>query len=162
LEGTLSLAEAILEQIADAVIFADTTGTIRRWNRAAAALFGYSAAQALGKKLDLIIPEHLRAAHWRGFEGAIAAPKRPPIVQRFRKLHIRQVVPHRKQHRPEQRNRPPPRLALRRAGNTCQSSTNRSPIDYAAQIIQRATTASLRTSKCKAFLTDPTTLDSIP
>jgi PAS domain S-box-containing protein len=71
LEDTLSLAEAILEQIADAVIFGDTTGTIRRWNRAAAALFGYSAAQALGKKLDLIIPEHLRAAHWRGFEGAM-------------------------------------------------------------------------------------------
>jgi PAS domain S-box-containing protein len=71
LEDTFSLPEAILEQIADAVIFADATGTIRRWNRAAAALFGYSTAQALGKKLDLIIPEHLRAAHWRGFEGAM-------------------------------------------------------------------------------------------
>jgi PAS domain S-box-containing protein len=71
LEDTSSLAEAILEQIADAVIFADTTGTMRRWNRAAAALFGYSAAEALGQKLDLIIPEHLRAAHWRGFEAAM-------------------------------------------------------------------------------------------
>jgi PAS domain S-box-containing protein len=71
LEDTSSLAVAILEQIADAVIFADATGTIRRWNRAAAALFGYSAAEALGQKLDLIIPEHLRAAHWRGFEAAM-------------------------------------------------------------------------------------------
>jgi PAS domain S-box-containing protein len=66
-----SLAEAILEQIADAVIYADETGTILRWNPAAAALFGYSAAEALGKHLDLIIPEHLRAAHWRGFEAAM-------------------------------------------------------------------------------------------
>jgi PAS domain S-box-containing protein len=41
LEDTSSLAEAILEQIADPVIFADATGTIRRWNPAAA-LFGYS------------------------------------------------------------------------------------------------------------------------
>src|ERR1700739_2478920 len=32
-EDTPSLAEAILDQIADAVIFADATGTIRRWNR---------------------------------------------------------------------------------------------------------------------------------
>ena len=72
MDDTSSLADAILEQIADAVIFADATGTIRRWNRAAAALFGYSAAQALGQKLDLIIPEHLRAAHWRGFEAAMA------------------------------------------------------------------------------------------
>src|SRR5713101_7428297 len=70
-EDASSLAEAILEQIADAVIFADATGTIRRWNHAAAALFGYSAAEALGQKLDLIIPEHLRAAHWRGFEAAM-------------------------------------------------------------------------------------------
>jgi PAS domain S-box-containing protein len=71
LEDTLSLAEAILEQIADAVIFADAAGAIRRWNHAAAALFGYSAPQALGKKLDLIISEHLQAAHWRGSEGAM-------------------------------------------------------------------------------------------
>jgi len=66
-----SLAESILEQIADAVIYADDTGTIMRWNHAAAALFGYSAADALGQNLDLIIPEHLRPAHWRGFEAAM-------------------------------------------------------------------------------------------
>jgi len=70
-EDMSSLAEAILEQIADAVIFADATGTIRRWNHAATALFGYSAAEARGQQLDLIIPEHLRAAHWRGFEAAM-------------------------------------------------------------------------------------------
>jgi PAS domain S-box-containing protein len=68
---TSSLAELILEQIADAVIFADDKGTIRRWNHAAAALFGYSAAEALGRNLELIIPEHLRAAHWRGFDAAM-------------------------------------------------------------------------------------------
>ena len=72
MEDASSLAEAILEQIADAVIFADATGTIMRWNHAAAALFGYSAAEALGPNLDLIIPEHLRAAHWRGFEMTFA------------------------------------------------------------------------------------------
>jgi PAS domain S-box-containing protein len=65
------LAESILEQIADAVIYADDTRTILRWNHAPAALFGYSAAEALGQSLDLIIPEHLRAAHWRGFEAAM-------------------------------------------------------------------------------------------
>jgi PAS domain S-box-containing protein len=70
-EDMSSLAESILEQIADAVIFADARGKIRRWNHAAAALFGYSAAEALGQNLDLIIPEHLRSAHWRGFEAAM-------------------------------------------------------------------------------------------
>jgi PAS domain S-box-containing protein len=66
-----SLAESILEQIADAVIYADDTGTIMRWNHAAAALFGYSATEAIGQNLDVIIPEHLRPAHWQGFEAAM-------------------------------------------------------------------------------------------
>src|SRR5258708_6457 len=66
-----SLAESIIEQIADAVIFADDTGTIRRWNSAAADLFGYSPVEALGQKLDLIVPERLRVAHWRGFDTAM-------------------------------------------------------------------------------------------
>ena len=53
------------------MIYADTDGTIRRWN-AAAALFGYSSEQALGQRLDLIIPDSLRAAHWSGFDQAMA------------------------------------------------------------------------------------------
>jgi PAS domain S-box-containing protein len=69
----MSLAESILEHMADAVIFADATGTIAWWNRAATALFGYSAEEALGQTLDLIVPEHLRAAHWRGFDAAITS-----------------------------------------------------------------------------------------
>ena len=68
-----SLHEAILEQLADAAIYADTAGTIGLWNAAATALFGYSAAEALGQSLDLIIPEHLQKAHWSGFEAAIAS-----------------------------------------------------------------------------------------
>ena len=65
--------ERIVEQIADAVIYADLTGTIRRWNQGAAALFGYSAAEAVGQNLDLIIPEHLQPQHWRGFEAAVTS-----------------------------------------------------------------------------------------
>src|SRR5262249_32800912 len=72
MEDMPSLAESILEQIADAVIYADRSGTIVRWNQAAAALFGYSAAEALGQNLDLIIPEHLRERHWLGFDAAMA------------------------------------------------------------------------------------------
>jgi PAS domain S-box-containing protein len=66
------LAELIVDQVADAVICASRSGVITRWNRAAAALFGFSAQETVGQSLDLIIPEHLRASHWRGFEAAIA------------------------------------------------------------------------------------------
>jgi PAS domain S-box-containing protein len=72
MENVLLLGESIVEQMADAAIYTDRSGTIRRWNQAAASLFGYSATEATGQNLDLIIPEHLRARHWRGFEAAMA------------------------------------------------------------------------------------------
>ena len=62
---------AILDQSADAIVFADTAGTVQIWNQAAAALFGYSAKEAVGASMDLIIPEKLRAAHWTGFQRAM-------------------------------------------------------------------------------------------
>jgi PAS domain S-box-containing protein len=67
-----TLAERILEQVADAVISTDRSGAIVRWNHASAELFGYSAGEVLGQSVELIIPEHLRAAHWRGFDDAMA------------------------------------------------------------------------------------------
>ena len=63
----------MVEQAPDAVIFADREGVIRIWNARAEALFGHAAAEATGSSLDLIIPEHLRPAHWRGYHQAIAA-----------------------------------------------------------------------------------------
>jgi len=67
------LEARILDDVADALIYSDRSGTIMRWNRASSALFGFSADEALGQNLDLIIPEHLRAAHWKGFEAALAS-----------------------------------------------------------------------------------------
>jgi PAS domain S-box-containing protein len=68
-----SLEARILDDVADALIYADSSGAIARWNRAACALFGFSAEEALGRRLDLIVPEHLRAAHWKGFDAAITS-----------------------------------------------------------------------------------------
>jgi PAS domain S-box-containing protein len=67
------LSDRIVEQTTDALIFADAQGTIARWNAAAASLFGFAAADAIGQNLDIIIPEHLRAAHWKGFDAAMAS-----------------------------------------------------------------------------------------
>lgn len=67
------LGDLIVEQTADAIIYSDRQGMIERWNAAATTMFGYAAAEAIGQSLDLIIPEHLRAAHWRGFDAAMAS-----------------------------------------------------------------------------------------
>ncbi|WP_019203926.1 PAS domain-containing protein [Tsukamurella sp. 1534] len=58
-----------------AVVVADTTGTITHWNAGAEDLFGYHARDAVGSSLDLVVPEHLRDAHWRGFHRAMAHPQ---------------------------------------------------------------------------------------
>ena len=65
------LSELILQQVSDALIYADLEGRIRRWNPAAAALFGFSVEEALGASLDIIIPERLRDAHWAGYNAAL-------------------------------------------------------------------------------------------
>ena len=71
--GGFALSRKIVDQTPDAVIFADRGGVIRVWNGGAQALFGFSAAEAVGCKLDLIVPERLRRAHWEGFERAMAS-----------------------------------------------------------------------------------------
>jgi PAS domain S-box-containing protein len=65
------LHRLIVEQAAEAVVFADRGGTIRLWNRGAERLFGHGASEALGASLDLIVPERFRAAHDQGFRRAI-------------------------------------------------------------------------------------------
>ncbi|HMN77161.1 MAG TPA: PAS domain S-box protein [Burkholderiaceae bacterium] len=70
-DAPVALADLIVEQVAEAIVYANREGVIERWNAAAAAMFGFSAAEAIGSSLDLIIPERLRAAHWRGFDAAM-------------------------------------------------------------------------------------------
>ena len=66
------LFRRIVEEMSEAVIFADREGVVRLWNRGAETMFGYSAAEALGQSLDLIIPERFRARHWDGYREVMA------------------------------------------------------------------------------------------
>lgn len=59
---------ALLEAVADAVVACDEKGAIVVWNAAAERLFGFTRDEALGRSLDLIIPERLRARHWEGYD----------------------------------------------------------------------------------------------
>ncbi len=64
-------SQALIEQLADAVIFADRDGLIQVWNAGAEAVFGHTADDVLGRRLDVLIPEHLRSAHWAAFDAAV-------------------------------------------------------------------------------------------
>lgn len=52
----------------DAIVYADAAGNIRFWNAAATRIFGFSESEAIGARLDLIIPERLRGRHWEGYD----------------------------------------------------------------------------------------------
>ena len=62
-----SVAERIVADCDDAVIYADRDGIIVLFNGAAERMFGYPGGQAVGNSLDLIIPEKHRMKHWRGY-----------------------------------------------------------------------------------------------
>jgi PAS domain S-box-containing protein len=62
----------LVEAAPDAIIFADREGTIGIWNGGAERIFGYTAAEAIGQSLDLIVPERFRQRHWEGYRRVMA------------------------------------------------------------------------------------------
>jgi PAS domain S-box-containing protein len=54
------LFSAVVESSNDAIITKALDGTITAWNRAAERLFGYSATEAVGQRIDIIVPPERR------------------------------------------------------------------------------------------------------
>jgi len=57
---------------ADAIVVCDARGEIVLWNGACERIFGFTEADAMGKSLDLIIPERQRQRHWDGYDKTMA------------------------------------------------------------------------------------------
>jgi diguanylate cyclase (GGDEF)-like protein/PAS domain S-box-containing protein len=52
--------DAVMMNVADGVMTLDLDGTIRSWNLAAEAIFGYTAREVLGSNLSMLVAESLR------------------------------------------------------------------------------------------------------
>jgi PAS domain S-box-containing protein len=62
-----TVIKPILDTVLDAVVVMDRGGIVRAWNHHSEAIFGWSAAEAIGRDLgELIVPPSLRDAHWNG------------------------------------------------------------------------------------------------
>lgn len=61
------LYRQIVDASPDAIILGDAEGIVRLWNAGAQQIFGFTAEEAIGKSMDLIIPERLRGRHWDGY-----------------------------------------------------------------------------------------------
>ncbi len=62
----------LTQAIGDAVVVADTQGTIVLWNPAATRIFGFSEDEAIGQPLELITPERHRHRHNEGYAKTVA------------------------------------------------------------------------------------------
>ena len=74
--------QMILENTHDAFVAIGPDGYITDWNHKAEEIFGWSATEVIGRDLaELIIPEHLRAAHNAGFRR-FAATGQARLIRR--------------------------------------------------------------------------------
>jgi PAS domain S-box-containing protein len=76
---------AIVESSDDAVISKDLDGIIVSWNRAAERLFGYTAAEIIGRSVRLIIPEDRQSEE----DQVLGAVRRGEIVDHFETVRVR-------------------------------------------------------------------------
>jgi PAS domain S-box-containing protein len=60
--------EQLVQAVGDGIVISDAKGAITLWNPAAQRMFGFTSEEALGKSLDLIIPERQRQRHWDGYQ----------------------------------------------------------------------------------------------
>jgi PAS domain S-box-containing protein len=68
-----SFGAALAGNRQSAIVYARADGGIGFWNASAEALFGHSSEEAVGKRIDLIVPEEYQAMHWAGFGRAIGS-----------------------------------------------------------------------------------------
>ncbi|MFY8037790.1 MAG: PAS domain S-box protein [Cyclobacteriaceae bacterium] len=76
LQKSEALKRIIVDTISDVVITVDRSGTILFVNEVAEKMFGYTKQELEGKKMNLIIPDYLRALHEKAMANYVATGKR--------------------------------------------------------------------------------------
>lgn len=72
LPASRAILGALFDATLDAIVLVDRGGIITAWNRQAEAVFGWPAAEAVGKALgDLVVPARLRAQHVAGLARCV-------------------------------------------------------------------------------------------
>ena len=77
-------ARMIIDTAHDAFIGIDSNGWIVDWNAQADAIFGWAAAEVMGRQLsEVIIPHEFREAHNRGIKRFLATGEAPVVNKRL-------------------------------------------------------------------------------
>lgn len=70
-----NLGQQLIRDMPDALIVSDAEERIHIWNGGAERIFGFTAEEALGQLLEIIIPENLRKRHSDGYRETMATGK---------------------------------------------------------------------------------------
>jgi PAS domain S-box-containing protein len=76
---TDQLFRQLLDAAPDAVVVVDAEGRMLFANAQTELLFGFTRGELLGKSVELLVPERLRASHVRQREGYVSAPRTRPM-----------------------------------------------------------------------------------
>src|SRR5215471_12047766 len=69
----------LVDAAPDGVVVCDQTGAIVLVNAEAERMFGYSADELRGQKIDVLVPERARGAHDKPLAGYTGAPRLRPM-----------------------------------------------------------------------------------
>jgi len=78
-----NIFQAITESATDAIISIDKEDNIVLWNQTAKKMFGYSAEEAIGNKLTIIMPEKYRQAHRKGILRNVSSGKSKMVGKNY-------------------------------------------------------------------------------
>jgi PAS domain S-box-containing protein len=67
--------KGLVGAMGDAVVVCDAKGQVIVWNPAAERIFGFTEAEAMGQRMDMIVPERLRKRHWDGYDKSMETGK---------------------------------------------------------------------------------------
>jgi PAS domain S-box-containing protein len=79
LESLNETLQALFQAAPDAVVTVDAKGRMMRVNSRTEALFGYTSAELLGQRIEILLPPRFKAALVRDRTGFIAKPRLRPM-----------------------------------------------------------------------------------
>ncbi len=80
---------AVFETAIDAIVTTNSTGEIASWNKAAEIMYGYNAAEVLGRHFNMLIPERLYDSNNKGMSDALRQCEDDTVYNRIEGTGLR-------------------------------------------------------------------------